>query len=100
MRQKRAMAAAVVALAVAAGGTGVALGTDHDNGVAGSEADLARAAAVRYTHGGTAGVVERDNEHGATWGVEVTRSDGARVDVRLDAKLNLVEITSNQDDEG
>lgn len=97
MRRKHLMVGGVV-LALAAGGAGSAsaIGSD-DHPVAGNSSDQARAAAVRYTGGGRAGTVEADSEHGATWGVEVTKPDGSSVDVRLDARYKLVEITSNAD---
>jgi hypothetical protein len=94
--KKIVVVAAALAIALAGTGAAIAVGTD-DQPVGGKSADDARAAALRYTHGGTAGIVERDSEHGASWDVEVTRSDGSPVDVRLDANLKLVEITSNAD---
>lgn len=94
--KKIVVVAAALAIALAGAGGAIAVGTD-DQPVSGKAADDARAAALRYTHGGTAGIVERDSEHGASWDVEVTRSDGSPVDVRLDANLKLVEITSNAD---
>jgi hypothetical protein len=89
--------AAVLALAAGGAGAATAIGSGHDQAVTGSSADQARAAALRYTGGGKAGIVEADTEHGATWGVEVTKPDGSPVDVRVDQNYNLVEITSNAD---
>lgn len=66
----------------------------------------ARTAALRLLPGGTVNSVERDNENGATWEVEVTKADGTTVDVRLDSKFRLVVIESDseandaQDDAG
>jgi len=65
-----------------------------------------RAAALRLLPGGTANSVERDNENGATWEVEVTKTNGKTVDVRLDAAYKLVVIEDDseandaQDDAG
>lgn len=98
MRHRALIAAAAIALAAGGAGTSMAMDKDHDQGVTGSPAAKARSAALRYTNGGTAGGVERDSEHGSTWDVEVTRRDGSHVDVRLNADLGLVEITSNEDD--
>ncbi|MDX6632656.1 MAG: hypothetical protein QOG09_1480 [Solirubrobacterales bacterium] len=86
---------AVVALG--GGGVATAIATDHDQTASGSKADQAREAALRYTGGGKAGVVEPDTEHGSSWDVEVTKPDGSPVDVRLDSGYKLVEITSNRD---
>ncbi len=49
-------------------------------------------AALEATGGGTAHSVERDGEDGATWEVEVTRTDGTTVDVRLDESFGVVVI--------
>ena len=65
----------------------------------GPNADKAKAAALAHLGGGTANSVERDNENGATWEVEVTKN-GKTVDVRLDAayKVIVVEGDSEQND--
>ena len=85
-RRYLAIGAAVVALG--ATGTGVAMATsgsdDGDEQARGPDADRARTAALAITEGGTANAVERDDENGATWEVEVTNPDGETVDVRLD----------------
>jgi uncharacterized membrane protein YkoI len=65
---------------------------DGDRTVSGAQADSAKAAALRITHGGMANSVERDGENGATWEVEVARPDGTTVDVRLDAGYGLVVV--------
>ena len=82
-------------LAVSAGGVGaaVASGTSGDSReqVSGPGADRAREAALSY-HPGTANSVERDSENGATWEVEVTRTNGQVVDVRLNGSYKLVAI--------
>lgn len=96
MRRRTAIVAAGLTGALVAGGAGVALGSggtdDGDAGVTGPEADAATAAALKATNGGTANAVERDSENGATWEVEVTRTDGSQVDVRLDENFALVVI--------
>lgn len=56
------------------------------------EADAATKAALEATGGGTANSVETDNENGATYEVEVTKTDGATVDVRLDESYRVVVI--------
>ena len=94
-------------LAISAGGVGVAaatggIGGGDDGGdatVSGPGADQATAAALEITHGGTANSVERDSENGATWEVEVTKSDGNTVDVRLDESYGLVVVEGDSEDE-
>ena len=95
-----AVAAAVVALGA---GTGVAVATsggddDATEQVSGPEADRAKAAALKLTGGGTANAVERDDEDGAVWEVEVTKPDGSTVDVRLDAGYGKVAIESDDEE--
>ncbi len=70
---------------------------DEDGGVTGAQASQARDAALRATSGGTANAVERDSENGATWEVEVTKTDGSTVDVRLDADYRVVVIESDSE---
>jgi len=80
---------------------------DNKEGKAtGRVAQHARAAALRLLPGGTVNSVERDSENGATWEVEVTKTNGKTVDVRLDAAYKLVVIEDDseandaQDDAG
>jgi hypothetical protein len=42
--------------------------------------------------------VERDGENGATWEVEVTKTNGKTVDVRLDANYKVVVIEGDGED--
>jgi hypothetical protein len=74
------------AIAVAGGGG------DSEGRVGGPRADRAIHAALEATGGGSANAVERDGENGAVWEVEVERSGGAIVDVRLDADYRVVVI--------
>ena len=103
MRRKHLLiGASVLALGAAAGGGAIAVaGSGDDQTLGGSTADKARAAASKYTGGGKASVVEDERsdaeEHGATYGVEVTKPDGHKVDVFLDADYKLLRITSNED---
>jgi hypothetical protein len=101
---KKRNAAIAIGLACAAGiavaGTAVAGGNDDGEGsVTGPQADRATAAALEATGGGTANAVERDDENGATWEVEVTRTDGTTVDVRLDENFELVMIEGDSENE-
>ena len=93
-------------LALAAGGVGVAAATggigggdEGDQSVTGPAADQAKAAALKITHGGTANAVERDGENGATWEVEVTKTDGSTVDVRLDDSYGPVAVDGDSGDQ-
>jgi uncharacterized membrane protein YkoI len=79
-------------VAVAAGAIG------GDDPVSGPEAERATEAALAATGGGTANSVERDNENGAMWEVEVTKPDGTTVDVRLDESLEVVVIEGDDEE--
>ena len=61
------------------------------------QADAATEAALEATGGGTANSVETDNENGATYEVEVTKTDGTTVDVRLDENYKVVVIEGDSD---
>ena len=99
-RTKLAIGAAVVAVAAGGGAYAYAGGGDDGEGNAtGPGADPARQAALRYMGGGTANAVERDNEDGATWEVEVTKG-GKTVDVRLDANYKVVGTEGDSENEG
>ena len=65
-----------------------------------AQADDASAAALDATGGGEVNSVERDDENGATWEVEVTKTDGTTVDVRLDESYAVVVIEGDTEDEG
>src|SRR5688500_9649822 len=94
----------LVAAALALGGAAIAKATgafdDGDAGIGGPAAERAKAAALAITGGGTANAVERDSEDGATYEVEVTKPDGRTVDVRLDAKYDLVKVEGDSEREG
>jgi uncharacterized membrane protein YkoI len=72
---------------------------DGDGQVPPAQQDAATAAALKATNGGTANEVERDSENGATWEVEVTRTDGTTVDVRLDENYKVVVIEGDGESE-
>jgi peptidase YpeB-like protein len=98
---RRYMIAAGAVLALAAGGLGAANafggGDEGDEHATGPAADRARDAALALFPGGRANSVERDSEDGATWEVEVTRTDGKTVDVRLDAGYGLVVVEGDSE---
>jgi hypothetical protein len=103
MRYKRLAvggSAVVLALGATGGAIAVASGND-DQTLSGPPADQARAAALQYTGGGNAGIVEPESsdpeEGGAAYGVEVTKPDGSKVDVFLSNDYKLLRIASNED---
>jgi hypothetical protein len=89
-------------LALAGGGAGAAAalggGDDAEGGATGPDAQRASRAALAITGGGEANAVERDDEDGATWEVEVTKPDGKTVDVRLDQNYKLVVVEGDSED--
>lgn len=92
---KRWVVAGVGALVIAGAVAGSAIafaGNDAEGGVTGRQADLAAAAALAATKGGTANAVERDGEDGGVWEVEVATRDGAVVDVRLDEHYAVIAV--------
>lgn len=98
--QRKYLIVGGIAAALAVGGGGVAMATGGDDGegtVSGPGADQATKAALEITNGGTANSVERDSENGATWEVEVTKTDGNTVDVRLDENYELVVVEGDSD---
>jgi hypothetical protein len=98
---RRYVIVAGVAVALAAGGVGIAQavgGDDESEQATGPSADRARAAALREVPG-RANAVERDSEGGGTWEVEIVRSsDGKQVDVRLDESYKLVGVDGDSEE--
>src|SRR3990172_1402648 len=89
------MVGAVLTAGIAGGAVAVASGSgDSEGHETGPGADKAVAAAIAET-GGTARSVELDNEQGATWEVEVKKTDGSVVDVRLDATYHVIAVDSD-----
>ena len=101
MTAKRKLAlAAVGTIALGLGGTAIvqASGDDGEGTVTGPQAEQATSAALAITKGGKANAVERDSENGATWEVEVTKTEGRTVDVRLDERFKLVIVEGDTED--
>jgi predicted regulator of Ras-like GTPase activity (Roadblock/LC7/MglB family) len=97
MRKRVIIAAAGLGVAVVAVGGGVAVAGNGDDGAAShqytpGQAKAATKAALAATGGGTANSVESDSENGATYEVEVTKTNGKTVDVRLDESYAVVVI--------
>ena len=95
--------AGVTALAVAAGGVGVATagsgGDDAESPITGSALDKASAAALEHTGGGQVSETEVGDEE-SLYEVEVTRDDGSQVDVQLDSGFNVVGGEADSESEG
>jgi uncharacterized membrane protein YkoI len=94
--------AGIAALAVAAGGVGVATagggGDDSEAPITGSALDRASAAALDHTGGGRVTDTEVGDEE-SLYEVEVTRDDGSQVDVQLDSGFNVVGDESDDESE-
>jgi hypothetical protein len=97
-RRKLLIVGAAVLL-VAAGGVGIAqaVGGDSEEQVTGPEADRAKRAAVEAVGGGHVVGVEREDDGGAAWEVEVRKGD-REVEVKLDS--NMRSVGSETEDDG
>ncbi len=103
--QATLIAAAGTGVVLAATAGGVAAASSGDDGATShqytqKQADEATQAALKATGGGTANSVETDTENGATYEVEVTKTDGKTVDVRLDDNYAVVVIEGDADTGG
>ena len=101
--KRRSALVAALAIAAATAGIGIAAGTGEDEG-ADSDANLSGAAAQRAsdaalsaTGGGTVVEVEAGDDGGAAYEVEVRKSDGSTVEVRLDTNLDVVGTVDEDD---
>jgi hypothetical protein len=91
-RQTKIVVAGASALALIAGGVGVAGATGRDDSeapIAGRALDRASAAAIEYVGGGRVTETEVGDEE-SYYEVEVTRPDGGQVGVQLDRDFNVV----------
>ena len=81
----------ITMLLLALGVSGVAMaGNSPPRGSA--DWEKASKAALEATGGGTVQDVDRDSEGGATWEVEVIKSDGTQVDVLLDGQFRVMSV--------
>ena len=104
MRKRAAIGAAGLGLAAAVAAGGVAVAGNGDDGPTShrytqEQADQAKQAALVATGGGTVNSVESDSENGATYEVEVTRTNGDTVDVRLNQDYKVVVIEGDSENE-
>lgn len=105
MRKRMIVAGVALGAAVAATAGGIAVAGNGDDGPSShqyteQQAEQAKKAALDATGGGTVNSVESDSEDGATYEVEVTKPNGATVDVRLDDAFQVVVIEGDGEDSG
>lgn len=102
-KRTKLIAVGVTALALAVGGAGVAVATgsgdDSESPISGRSLDLASAAALEATGGGTVTDTEVGDEE-SYYEVEVTRADGSQTDVQLDRDFNLVGQSADEESPG
>jgi hypothetical protein len=99
-RRRKLLIAGAAVLAVGAGGVGLAQAVGGDDEQAtGPDADRAKQAAVKAVGGGRAVGVEREDEGGAAWEVEVQRGS-ATVEVKLGDNLSAVGRETDDDSGG
>jgi uncharacterized membrane protein YkoI len=88
------------ALALAAGGAGIAGATgggdDSEAALTGKALDTASAAALQATGGGTVTDTEVGDEE-SYYEVEVTQADGSQADVQLDRDFNVVGQSADEE---
>ena len=97
---RRMLVIAGAAVALAAGGVGIAQAVDGDSEeqITGPAAEKAGDAALKAVGGGTVLEVEREDGDGAGFfEVEVRRSDGSQVEVHLDERYQPVGSTPDDD---
>lgn len=70
---------------------------DTDQEVRGTDAERAARAAVEAVGGGRASVVEREDEPGVAWEVEVVQPNGTQIEVDLDR--NFGRVATDRDDD-
>ena len=101
-RSSKWIVGGALAVAVAAGGTGIAVAGgvgDNDKPLTGSTLDKARAAALEATGGGTVTETEIGDD-GAAYGVEVRLADGNQVEVNLDGDFKVIGREADDDGAG
>jgi hypothetical protein len=103
-RNRKLLITGVTVLVLGAGGVGIAqaVGGDSEEQVTGPEANKAKQAAIEAAGGGRAVGVERGDDDGAAWEVEVERNGGT-VEVQLTSGLEQVGVGSDDggaEDEG
>jgi hypothetical protein len=98
-KRKKVLIVGASALALAAGGAGIATATggdDSEGPITGNALDEASAAALESTGGGTVTETEVGDEE-SFYEVEVTLEDGSQVDVQLDRQFNVVGSSADEE---
>jgi uncharacterized membrane protein YkoI len=99
-RHTKILIVGATALALGAGGAGVAAATgggdDSEKAITGSALDQASAAALEATGGGQVTDTEVGDEE-SYYEVEVTRDDGSQTDVQLDRQFNVVGQSADEE---
>jgi uncharacterized membrane protein YkoI len=90
---------ALAALALGGAALAGAATGDASKAITGDAKASAEQAALAATGGGKVNQTELDNENGATYEVEVAKTDGSRVDVRLDDAFKVV-VTEPDGEQG
>lgn len=100
-RSRKLLIGGAVVVALGAGGVGLAQAVGGDDEQAtGPDAERAKAAAVKAVGEGRAVSVEREDEGGSAWEVEVRKADGSVVEVGLDNQLQQTGAERDDDDGG
>lgn len=75
-------------------------GEESDKPLTGDVAIRAKQAALAETGGGKAGDAEAEQESGASYAVEVTKTDGSKVDVHLDDQYKVTAVDKDDEQSG
>jgi hypothetical protein len=78
-------------------GSAQTAGDDPDQQVRGSDAERAGQAAVDAVGGGRVVAVEREDETGVAWEVELAQADGTQVEVDLNQDFQRVAVDRDDD---
>src|SRR3954469_9474696 len=73
---------------------------DTSKAITGDATAKAEKAALAETGGGKVNQTELDNENGATYEVEVAKTDGSTVDVRLGDAFNVIVVEGDSEKSG
>jgi uncharacterized membrane protein YkoI len=103
-RKHRWIVGGALAVALAGGGTAIAVATvaDDDNAevpITGNALDRASAVALEHTGGGRVTGTEVGDEEGY-YEVEITLADGSQVDVHLDEGFQVINGVADRDGSG